>query len=133
MKADDFSNVIGSIDNEDLKRMRTPPVGGNGNPVTARMIQDSRLEAIPDADGIFRGKYVAFTEGIRDEAHLLKNGKDPWVLDLADPNLDRSLRAKNPQSYQSATVPAPTLSAPRDDRYKNTPGVVALTGAAETE
>ena len=131
MKADDFNSVVGSITNSDLQGMKNPPAGANGQPISASQINGSLLEAVPDKDGIFRGKYVAFLDATRDDEHLARDAQGkPWVLDLADPGLDASLRKRNPNSYQSPPVVAP--NAPPPQPYRNAPGMIALSNAAET-
>jgi hypothetical protein len=132
MKATDFNGVIGSIDNADLSKLPAPPMGKNGAPITARQIQDGRLEALPDRDGIFRGKYAVFTDGVRDDDHLVRDAQGkPWALDLAQPGLDTSLRSKNPTSYLGKSIPTPATPTPSG--YERTPGVVALGSAAEEQ
>ena len=106
-------------------------MGANGAPITASQIHNGKLEPLPDNDGIFRGKYAVFTDGVRDDNHLVRDGSGkPWALDLAQPQLDAALRGKNPNSF---LVKPPQGQPAAPDRYRSTPGMVALTGAAETE
>lgn len=130
IKADDFGSVVNSISDADLKGLASPPMGRNGAPITAAQISAGHLEALPDKDGMFRGKYAVFTDGMRDPDHLVRDsaGK-PWALDLSDPKLDAALRARNPNSYLGKTA-APM---PQPNRYQSTPGMVALSGEAEAE
>ena len=136
IKADDFHSVVSSITDPDLKALPNAPMGKNGAPVTAAQIRDGRLEALPDRDGIFRGKYAVFTDGVRDDNHLVRDASGkPWALDFAQPQLDAALRARNPNSFLAKT---PTAAPSAPDRYKSTPGMIAtagesLAGAAETE
>ena len=128
MKASDFNSVIGSITNDDLKKLPTSPMGANGQPISARQIQDGALEAIPDRDGVFRGKYQVFLDGQRDGDHLVKDattGK-PWTLDLANPALDAALRQRNPRSYMGAPVaPLPEGGVRPTPSYRSAPGTIA--------
>ena len=131
IKAKDFGGVINSITDADLKDLPTKPMGANGAPITASQIQNGKLEPLPDNDGIFRGKYAVFTDGVLDDNHLVRDGSGkPWALDLAQPQLDAALRGKNPNSF---LVKPPQGQPAAPDRYRSTPGMVALTGAAETE
>ena len=130
IKTGDFASVVNSVTDPDLKSLPNPPKA------TAAQIHNGLLVAAPDNDGIFRGKYVVFADGVRDAAHRITdmNGK-PWALDLGQPQIDAALRARNPNSF-SAKTPAAAPLAP--DRYKATPGMIAtagegLAGGAETE
>lgn len=136
IKAADFDAVIHSIDPADIEAMPNQPVAKNQTPITARQIQDGLLQAYPDKDGIFRGKYSVHTDGVLDDDHLVRNPDGTrWILDLAQPSLDTSLRNKHPESFmggaQGAKIPTPAAPTPRS--YERTPGVIALGGAAEGE
>ena len=137
IKANDFGSIVNSITDADLKTLPSQPVGKNGTPISAAQIHNGQLEAVPDKDGIFRGKYAVFSDGVRDDNHLVRDaGGKPWALDLAQPQLDTALRARNPNSFLAKT---PTAAPAAPDRYKATPGVIAsaggeeLTSAAEAE
>ena len=136
IKAADFASIIGTIDKADLAKLPLQPVAKNQTPITERQIQDGFLQAFPDKDGIFRGKYGVYTDGVPDDDHMVRNPDGTrWLLDLAQPSLDQSLRGKNPNSYlggeQGAKIPTPLT--PTRPVYGRTPGVVALSGAAEQE
>lgn len=130
MKADDFPKVINSILPTDLAGLSNPPRGANGASITPSQINRGLLEAMPDRDGLFRGKYAVFADGVRDDAHLMRDARGkPWALDLADPKLDAALRARNPDSYAAK----PVTPTPSPGRYKEAPGMVALSGEAENQ
>ena len=135
IKTDDFGKVINSIVPQDLKDLPNPPVSKSGVPISPAQIQSGKFVAVPDKDGIFRGKYVVFSDGVRDDDHLIRQADgQAWKLDMMQPKLDAALRLRNPGSYLGGTKP----EAPAPDRYRATPGVTAsagegLTGAAESE
>jgi len=143
IKADDFNKVIGSITNADLQGMKNPPMGANGQPISANQINGSTLMAMPDRDGVFRGKYQVYRDGQVDGDHVVMDhttGK-PWMLDLQDPSLDASLRKRNEGSYIANTgptmppaapaQPAGRAPAPAPQPYRNTPGMVTVTNDAQ--
>lgn len=130
MKANDFPDIVNSITDADLRQLPNQPVGKNGVPISAGQIAGGSMEAVPDKDGIFRGKYLVFTDGKRADDNMVRDvsGK-PWVLDLQDPNLDAALRGKHPTSY----LTPPPIAPAAPGRYRDTPGVIALGSEAETQ